>query len=419
MHVTILALGSRGDVLPYAALGKALRATGHGVRFATFESFETMVQANALDFHPIQGDAQAILSATSGQALAESGRSTLRMWRAIMGSFGAMADGIARNLTPLAHLETDLILSQLPGGLYGLELAEVLGVPLWTASVIPMTPTSAWPMQSFPQALAFVPGLNTWSYRAAYQLAWQGFRPAINRWRQNTLGLPRAPLRGDSKIMSDGRMPVLNGFSRHVVPRPPDWGPHVHLSGYWFPEEPGWQPPDALRRFLDAGPPPVYVSFGSMPLRQPEKVTVTVLQALKRCGKRGILGRAWGGIGQGDLPQDVLRIEYAPYGWLFPHMAAMVHHGGSGTTAFGLRAGVPSLVVPFLFDQYYWGERLQALGVGPEPLPFKQLSAARLAEAINRATGDEDMRRRAAELGAKIRQENGLQNAVDILTAQD
>jgi UDP:flavonoid glycosyltransferase YjiC (YdhE family) len=416
MHVTLLALGSRGDVLPYATLGKALRAAGHGVCFATFESFQTIVQANDLDFHPIQGDPRAILNAASGQALAESGRSALRMSRAVMGSFGAMADGFARDLTPLAQRQTDLILSQLPGGLYSAELAEVLGVPLWTASVIPMTPTSAWPMLSFPRALASVPGFSNWSYWAAYQLVWQGFRPAINRWRQDTLGLPRAPLRGDPKIMSDGRVPVLNGFSRHVVPRPPDWGPHVHLSGYWFPEEPGWQPPDDLRRFLDAGPPPVFVSFGSMPLRQPEKVTATVLEALKRSGKRGILGAAWGGIGDGAMPDDVLRIEYAPYGWLFPRMAAVVHHGGSGTTAFGLRAGVPSLVVPFLFDQYYWGERLQALGVGPEPLPFKELSADRLAEAIAHATDDEEMRRCSAELGTRLRQEDGLQNAVDILT---
>jgi sterol 3beta-glucosyltransferase len=416
MHVTILALGSRGDVLPYATLGQALRAAGHGVRFATFEGFRALVQAHDLDFHPIQGDAQVILSATSGQALAESGRSVLRMWRAIMGSFGAMADGFARDLTPLAEVQTDLILSQLPGGLYGLELAEVLGVPLWAASVIPMTPTSAWPMPSFPRVLASLPGFNRWSYWAAYQLVWQGFRPAINRWRRGTLGLPPASPRGDSEILHDGRMPVLNGFSRHVVPRPRDWGSHVHLSGYWFPEEPGWQPPHNLRGFLDAGPPPIFVSFGSMPVRRPAKVTATVLEALEQSGKRGILGAAWGGIGQGALPDDVLRIEYAPYGWLFPRVAAVVHHGGSGTTAFSLRAGVPVVVVPFLFDQYYWGERLQALGVGPEPLPFKELSADRLAKAITSATGDETMRHSAAELGAKIRREDGLRNAVEILT---
>jgi sterol 3beta-glucosyltransferase len=419
MHVTILALGSRGDVLPYATLGKALHAAGHGVRFATFENFQSLVESHALEFQPIRGDAQAILSAASGQALAESGRSALRMWRAIMGSFGPMADGLARDLTPLARHETDLIVSQLPGGLYGSDLAEVLGVPLWTASAMPMTPTAAWPMLSFPRALASVPGYNAWTYRAAYQLVWQGFRPAINRWRQGTLGLPRASLRGDFRLLRDGRMSVLNAFSRHVVPRPPDWGEHVHISGYWFPAEPGWQPPDDLRRFLDAGPPPVFVGFGSMPLRQPGEVTATVLEALKQSGKRGILGAAWGGIGSGELPDGVLRIEYAPYGWLFPRMAGGVHHGGSGTTAFGLRAGVPSLVVPFLFDQYYWGERLHALGVGPEPLLFKKLSAGRLAGAITHATGEEGMRRRAAELGAIILAEDGLQNAMDILTHQD
>jgi UDP:flavonoid glycosyltransferase YjiC (YdhE family) len=199
-----------------------------------------------------------------------------------------------------------------------------------------------------------------------------------------------------------------------VVPRPPDWGEHIHITGYWYPEDETWGPPDELRRFIEAGPPPVFIGFGSMPVSQPERTTSLVLEALKRAGQRAVLHTGWAGLG-GDLHDDVFQIEYAPYNWLFPRMAAVVHHGGSGTTASGLRAGVSTLIVPFLFDQSYWGRRVAALGAGPAPIPYKQLSVDRLAEGITRAVNDAAMRQRAASLGQKIRAEDGIAQARQII----
>ena len=141
----------------------------------------------------------------------------------------------------------------------------------------------------------------------------------------------------------------------------------------------------------------------------------SVLDALKQSGQRAILHTGWGSIGQRELPDYVWKIEYVPYGWLFPRMAAVMHHGGSGTTAFGLRAGVPSIIVPFLFDQFYWGKRISSLGVGPEPIPHRKLSVERLAEALTIAVADTQMRQRAAELGEKIRAEDGVREAVEAI----
>lgn len=416
MHITILALGSRGDVLPYATLGQGLRAAGHQVRLATFESFAAVITARDLEFHAIRGDARAILNTTSGQALAQSGQNPIRMARAVIRSFGVMARTYADDLAAAVLWETDLIVNQLPGGLYGYDLAEKLGVPMIAAAVMPLVPTKTQPLMAFPTLFAPVPGYNTWTHWMGYQMVWQWFRPTINRWRRETLGLSNAPLWGYPRLMCKGHVPVLNGFSQHIVPRPPDWGDHIHITGYWFPENPEWQPPDKLRRFIESGSPPVFVGFGSMPVQDPKRVTRIVLDALELSGQRSILHTGWGGIGDGDLPDDVYPIDYAPYGWLFPQMGAIVHHGGSGTTAFGLRAGVPSLVVPFLFDQFYWGQRLQALGVGPRPLPYKKLSAERLAEALRQSATDPQMQQRAAELGARIREEDGVQEAIKIIT---
>ena len=411
-----MALGSRGDVLPCATLGRALQGAGHEVRFATFEGFRELVAAHGLAFHPVQGDAQAIMLSGGGRALAESGQSVPRMAAGVMRSFGALARDYARDFSGLASVPTDLIINQLPGGLYGWDVAEALGVPMVAAAVMPLVPTGRAPMLAFPLWSSPLPGYNLATHWLAYQIVWQAFRPTINRWRREVLGLGRAPWWG---IFGETRrrVPVLNGFSRHVVPRPPDWGDQVQVTGYWFPEEVEWQPPEDLVRFLEGGPRPVFVGFGSMPVRDAEGTTALVLEALRRSGQRGIVHAGWGGVGGRDLPAWAYPLDYAPYGWLFPRMAAVVHHGGSGTTAFGLRAGVPSLAVPFLFDQFYWGRRIAELGVGPAPLPFAKLTAEGLAAAVDAAVNDGQMGQRARALGDRIQAEDGLGTAVGVVEA--
>jgi sterol 3beta-glucosyltransferase len=188
------------------------------------------------------------------------------------------------------------------------------------------------------------------------------------------------------------------------------------VTGYWFldPAE-DWMPAPALVDFLAAGPPPVYVGFGSMSSRKPEETTALILGALARTGQRGIIHAGWGGMQRADLPDSVLMIDGVPFSWLFPRVAVVVHHGGAGTTSAGLRAGVPAVVVPFFGDQPYWGQRVADLGVGPAPIPRKKLTAERLAQAIQVAVTDHAMRQRAAELGTKIRAEDGVACAVAVV----
>lgn len=418
MHITILALGSHGDVWPFAVLGGALRRAGHDVRLSTFESFAPMAAQFDLDLHPVQGDAAALMQADGGLALSEAGRSIPRLYRALRQSFGAQAEAYGRAFGQPALRETDLIVNQLPGGLYATDLVdkarlEGTQVSLVHGSVIPLARTGAFPMVAFPRALSFIPGYNALTYRIAEQLVWQMYRKAVNGWRRETLNLPPTPFLGNMSL--DGT-PVLNAFSRYLVPRPPDWGANVHVTGFWYvDDERDWQAPEALRRFLDDGPPPVFIGFGSMPVRRPQETTALLLEAVRRSGQRAILHAGWAGLQSDALPPDVFAIGYTPYGWLFPRVAAIVHHGGSGTTGAALRAGVPALVVPFIFDQHFWGHRLKALGVGPEPLPFKTLAAPALAEALRRMVHDETMRRTAAELGEKVRAEPGVARAVELI----
>jgi UDP:flavonoid glycosyltransferase YjiC (YdhE family) len=209
---------------------------------------------------------------------------------------------------------------------------------------------------------------------------------------------------------------VLYGYSRHVLPRPDDWDDLNQVTGYWFlPSEAGWTPPADLVDFLSAGEPPVYIGFGSMGNRDPEATTRLTLEALTRSGRRGVLASGWGGMHAQDLPDTVYMLKSAPHSWLFPQMAAVVHHGGAGTTAAGLSAGIPSIIVPFFGDQPFWGGRVAMLGVGTAPIPRRRLTADKLAAAITQATADRAMQQRAAALGQRIRDEDGIGQAVALI----
>jgi UDP:flavonoid glycosyltransferase YjiC (YdhE family) len=245
---------------------------------------------------------------------------------------------------------------------------------------------------------------------------WQGFRSADRLARQKVLGLPAAPFWGPYNADRVHHYPILYGYSPSVIPPPPDWDKNIHVTGYWFLDPAAdWTPPSALMEFLQAGSSPVYVGFGSMSSRKPEETADLVLQALARTRQRAILLSGWGGLRKADLPSSVLMVDSIPFSWLFPRVAAVVHHGGAGTTAAGLRAGVPSVVIPFFGDQPFWGQRIAELGVGPAPIPRQKLTVERLAQAIQKAVTDQTMRQCAAHLGAKIQAEDGIARAVAIV----
>ena len=402
MHITILALGSTGDILPYIALGKGLKKARYQVRFITFENFAPHVREGGLDFHPIPGDPRSLV--------AQGGSNILTMAR----SFGSIAEEYTRALSAPHLRETDLLINQLPGGIFGIDLAEISGIQMIMAAVIPLAYTNTFPMMGFPEIS--LPGYNHVTYSISENVVWLMFQKVINHWRTQQLGLPSITRKEYFGTNGTRGKLIINGFSPVVVERPLDWGENVHIAGYWFPDDPGWQPPPDLVNFIEGGQPPVFIGFGSMPVKNPAKTTQTILAALKETNQRAILHTGWSGLGETELPDHVFKIDYAPYSWLFPRMAMVIHHGGSGTTAFGLRAGVPSCAVPLLgFDQIYWGKRIAALGAGPPPIPFRNLTVKNLSHVIRQATSDPVFRQKAAALGEKIWAEKGIENAVGII----
>lgn len=407
MRIALIAFGSRGDVEPYIALGLGLEQAGHEVRLVTNETFAGLADSHGLPVTGLPGDVQNVAQSEEMKALLAKGNFiaiTRETARHAQSAALQWAEGSLE-----ACRDMDLLVAGVGGLFVAAALAEKLGFPMLQAYVQPFTPTKEFPSVLLPGAVPQLGGsFNRLTHHMTRQMMWQGFRSADKLMRRDALDMPAAPFSGPFGSATLDGAPVLYGFSPSVVARPADWDDKTVITGYWFLDAAdGWSPPAGLEAFLAAGPAPVYVGFGSMSARDPEATTRLVVDALAQSGQRGILSSGWAGLHKDGLPETVFPVDAIPHAWLFPRVAAVVHHGGAGTTAAGLRAGAPSILTPFFADQFFWGRRVEELGVGPEAIKQKDLTAEKLAGAIRTAVGDETMRRRAAALGEAIRAENG------------
>jgi sterol 3beta-glucosyltransferase len=411
VRARIITIGSEGDVRPYVALGAGLRAAGHDVRMVSHPGFEALVRRHGLDFAPVAGDPRELADNRQLRALHDHGRNVFRWWRTFNEVDAPLMRQRLRDCWE-ACADAEVVLVSVLPYLFGYAIARKLQVPLVRAFYFPVSPTRFYPPDFVPFPLGG--RLNLASYHVQRQVLWQVARPWVARACREVLGLETVPRREPFGELDRRRQLLLYCYSAAVAPPPPDWGSWIHVTGYWFLDRPtDWSPPPELAAFLEHGPPPVYVGgFGTMTNGDPREMAQTVARALVSSGQRAVVLRGWGGLPASELPPEMLAVDWVPFDWLFPRMAAVVHHGGAGTTAAGLRAGVPTVVVPFFLDQFLWGRRVFELGVGPRPIPRKRLAADTLAAAIRSAATDPGMRGRAQALGARIRAEDGVARAV-------
>lgn len=405
--IVLQTLGTRGDVQPFLALGSGLRKAGFAVRLATAPRFQAAVEAEGVAFAPLPGEMLELIDTPQGQA-AISGRhrllATLRLMRRRGPMFRRLLEAQWRAAQGAALLVCH------PKALGGTHIAERLGIPAFIALPLPaLAPTAAFPSPLLP--FADLGPLNRASHTLLLRAAERIARAPLRAWRAQALGLPPAG-RGAPPA---GR---LHAYSPALLPRPADWDAGTHVTGAWtLPVPKDWTPPPELTAFLAAGPPPVHVGFGSLPTEDAARMGSLVAEALALAGQRGVIATGWGGLALQAPRPGILVIPDAPHGWLFPRMAAVVHHGGAGTTDAGLRAGRPSILCPFFGDQPFWGRRVQALGAGPAPIPFRRLTAPRLAAAIRQAVGDPGMGAAAGRISARMAGEDGVAEAIRILRA--
>lgn len=416
MHVTILTVGTRGDIQPYVALGRGLKQAGYRVRIATSKTFESFVTRYGLEFFPINVDVFELSSSGKADGILGS-TSPLKYLFSVIRTFGPVLEQVQHDSWKACQ-NTDAIIyhQSLPNSYF---IARHLGVPCFLATLYPISMTRTQPHVMFYNGPRLGDTYNWLTYELTDEVGWQICRPSIQKFWRKQINYSSVPFVSPHRRQRGEGLRYLYGYSHHVFPRPADWPDHLHITGYWFLDDlEGWEPPADLLQFLASGPPPVYVGFGSMSNRNTaHETTQIVLSALARSGQRGILATGWGGLAdEVAVPDNVYVLRSVPHSWLFPKMAAVVHHGGAGTTAAGLRAGIPPIIIPHTAEQPAWGRRVEELGVGPAPIARKNLTAEQLANAITRATTDEGMRARAALLGHRIRDENGVEQAVKVFS---
>lgn len=395
-------------------MGIGLKRAGHKVKVAAHENFESFVRKFDLEFAPIAGNMEEFLQSKQGQRLiaGEKLKKEERDKLLLEQLESAWAASIGSEVIIYTPLAT-----------FGYHIAEKLGVPCFFASVMPLTPTGMFGFLRFGQRTKnpIKKAINYGSYLLIEFLHWQRYRPLLNHFRTETLKLPPLPYLGrrfrQKAPANVSRIPVLYGFSSHVIPKPKDWPHWAYVTGFWFIDQASdYEPPLELEDFLGRKQLPLCFGFGSMTMPNPEYLTHYIVEALKKTHQGGIILSGWGNVGRTVNIKDSLRvfvIKEVPHDWLFPQVPAVVHHGGASTTAAVLRAGIPSITVPFFADQPIWGEKLNRLGVSPQPIPYHKVSDKTLAAAIEVVLHDEGMRLKAQDLGQKLRGEDGVANAVE------
>jgi UDP:flavonoid glycosyltransferase YjiC (YdhE family) len=403
MRVAVMTAGSRGDVAPFTGLGHGLAQAGHQVTLVTHATFEPLARTAGIAFHPLPVDPRAELESSRGQGLHRSSSGIGKLARMITMA-RALAGQMADELVVAARA-SDILLLGGPLAPLGHTIAEGLALPSVGLYLQPVAATAEF--------LPPVIGTGSWG-AVGNRLAGRAVNTAVDsiftdaaRALRARLGLPPGTLHASRRARERQRWPVHHGFSEQVVPRPRDWRPGLHVSGYWWPyDPPDTRLPARLREFLDAGPPPVFVGLGSATVPDAQSVSRTVVGALRAAGLRGVIQRGWSGLHADG--NDMLTVDDVPHSALFPQTAAVVHHAGAGTTAAGLRAAVPAVPVPIQFDAGFWAQRLTTLGVAPRAVPLRRLTADSLAAALHQATSDPSYTSRARALAARLHTEDGI-----------
>ncbi|KAI3505058.1 hypothetical protein L1887_26931 [Cichorium endivia] len=446
LKIVILVVGTRGDVQPFIAMSKQLQDFGHHVRLATHENFRSFVETAGVDFYPLGGDPHILseyMARNKGLIPLAPGEIIIQR-KQLKDIIESILPACTKpDLKTGQTFRAQAIIANPPA--YGhAHVAEALRVPLHIFFTMPWTPTF-----EFPSPMARVPESvdNLLSYISIDFIIWWGLRGYINNIKRKLGIVPQSAGNWLSYIVVDliiwcgirrhiidirkklnlapisyfsmyrgsiSHFPTGYMWSPHVVSKPSDWGPLVDVVGYCFLNlGHEYQPPQELTQWIGKGTSPIYIGFGSMPLEDSKKTTNIIIEALRKLGQRGIIYRGWGDLGTSlEISDDVFLLEDCPHDWLFPQCAAVVHHGGAGTTAIGLRVGCPTTIVPFFGDQYFWGDRIHHKGVGPCPIPISQLTVEALSDAIIFMLQPE-VKARAMNLAKLIENEDGVANAVD------
>ncbi|UJR35014.1 hypothetical protein I4U23_027790 [Adineta vaga] len=434
LSILMLVVGTRGDVQPYIAFGQKLRSVGHRVRLATHETFRKYVREHDLEFYPIGSNPEDLMTYMvknggvfpSVSSIIEGDLKTKR--RDIKSILHSTWMACIDNDDETSAAFTAEVIIANPPSFGHIHCAQKLQIPLHMIFTMPWSPTT-----HFPHAFCKVDHckeskekLNLISYDAIEILTWSSTHDIVNRFRRDTLGLPPIHVRQAIRMFADEKVPFTYCWSPSLVPAPTDWPPHIDVAGYFFLEnnKETYEPSNDLANFLGLNENndqketlsmPIYIGFGSITGNDSNRLLKVILEALEKTNYRALLSGF--DTHNDELPENILKISDVPHDWLFQHVSIVCHHGGAGTTAAGLRAGKPSIIVPFFGDQFFWGTVIEKCGAGPKPLPGKEVTSEELAEAFTIAH-ESSMQKAAERIRDAIAHEDGCSTALRMFHSQ-
>ena len=407
MKYTMICIGSTGDVRPYILLGRELQSRGHDVGICAFQDFEKIILSEGMRYMPLSGDIKSLMS-----NIMKPGVNGISFLNQVRLSLKAMITPFLKDLEA-ACADADVIVATYFGAIIQ-SIAEMRRVPFIQTHYFPMDPNNATPIAAAPGQRA---GKVWWrmTYPMAYLLISTLERAYLSEWRKEHGMRPRKLSSKPDYLVNGHKIPVLYAMSPLLMPRPRSWGENIHMTGFWLScQKIEFTPDPELSAFLAQEPKPIYIGFGSMTSGDMDETLSIVLDALAESGIRAVLATGWGDV---EIPKrkDIHVVDYVPHEWLFEQVAAVVHHGGAGTTAAGVLAGRPTLVIPFGGDQPFWAMRIRMLGLGPKPILREKLTTAKLVKALHNLVSVKAYRVAANELGERLRVENGVTVAANII----
>lgn len=417
MKIAITTVGTRGDLQPYIALGIGLKNAGHEVLLVSAKNEEDFVRNYGLDFYALDVDIQAIMEGGDVQEMAKGSNPIKFIISHLKGS-KSLKELMVKTQGEIwnACQNADLIIYH-PGMPLGFFLAKEKHKKAILATPFPVITTKDYPSILFYALPKLGSYYNLLTHFIFDKVFWALAKSPIKEfWKTNiksSVNFDTSPLK--QQIKSGGL--VLNGYSELLFARSKEWTSNIHTTGSWIVDtEPNFLPPADLRDFINNGEKPIYIGFGSMKDFDTFNKTLAIItESLKITQQRAVVGLGWTKNSyQETLPDSVFLVESIPHTWLFPKMKMVVHHGGAGTTATGLRAGKPTIIIPHNADQPAWGQRVFEMGVGSKPIKKADLTVSNLVSAI-RFAQQPNIIENADKLGRELRKENGVQKAVDII----
>ncbi|MEZ5008443.1 MAG: glycosyltransferase [Chitinophagales bacterium] len=417
--VTILTIGTSGDVHPFVALGIGLKKAGFEVKIATHEEFKTLVEDYGLTFSPVVGNVGASMKTEQVKKSIDEGGKRKEFFNSLIDEAAPLFEQALLEFKTACE-GAELVVSSALTLHVASYLTDHFDVPLIFCSVNPAGPTSEFHHILADPAIGpkvMHSAYNKTTHKILTEIIWRYIKAELEPAWNKLMPEVKFPKLDPLQKAFERKLPlILMAYSPAILPKPKDWSVLQHVTGFWWlPSIEKYAPEQALVDFVENGEKPIYAGFGSMANENDQMLSTIVIPAIKALHQRAVILDDGSDLSEFKNDPDLFFIKRADFNWLFPKMKAIVHHGGVGTTGLSIQAGIPTLIVSFIPDQRFWGWQLAQIGAMPKPIPKKSINYQTFHDSLQELINNQTYHNITHELAVKMKEEHGVDTAVDTI----